>query len=72
MPASHLMGWLSRETTPGFSWLPRNILKPSEICYIGIRDLDEDEKLHLDNFNIRYFTPDHISKLGIGIYTISH
>lgn len=66
MPAAHLQGWISKKSAPNFDWLPRPVLQSTDICYIGIRDLDSDEKYYLKNFNIKYFTPDHIGRWGIG------
>jgi len=66
MSASHLFGCISDSMVPNFQWLPKPVLKNNELCYIGIRDLDGDERKHLKNFGIKYYTPDHISRFGIG------
>lgn len=66
MPVSHLMGWINKDATPNFEWMPRPSLKPSDICYIGIRDMDYDEKSIVENFKMKAFTPDHIMRYGIG------
>jgi arginase len=33
---------------------------------LGIRDIDYDEKEHLINFGMKYYTCDHITRFGIG------
>ncbi len=58
MPVAFLMGLVDNANKlPGFSWF-RPCLKPSDIIYIGLRDLDKGEK------NI-------IRKLGIKAFTVS-
>lgn len=63
MPASHLMGWLGEEL-PGFDWLKGNQITIKDIVYIGIRDIDNNEKINLKKHGIKCFTPDHIFKHG--------
>lgn len=58
-PVSHLMGLIKNEDVPGFEWL-NSPLKPEDIVFIGIRDIDEDEKLTLAENGIKCFTLDHI------------
>jgi arginase len=58
MPVAFLMGLVEgAEKLPGFEWF-RPCLKPSDIVYIGLRDLDKGEKKI-------------IKKLGIKAYTVS-
>lgn len=67
MPVSHLMGWISQDYVPGFDWLANQpYLRPEDIVYIGIRDIDPDEHINLKKHNIKCFTPEHIDKIGIG------
>lgn len=40
-------------------------LDKSSLAYIAIRDLDNWEKVFLDNLNIKYYTMDDIDRLGI-------
>lgn len=65
MPVSHMMGLISKEYIPGFDWL-KPCLTNKDIVYIGIRDIDSDEVVTLKKHNIKCFTMDHITKLGIG------
>lgn len=47
MPVSNLMGWLSRDTIPNFEWMQRPVISPKDICYIGIRNLEDDERISI-------------------------
>uniref|UniRef100_A0A8C5WRG0 Arginase n=1 Tax=Laticauda laticaudata TaxID=8630 RepID=A0A8C5WRG0_LATLA len=49
---------------PGFSWL-KPCLSPSDIVYIGLRDVDPAEHYILKNYGIQYFSMRHIDDLGI-------
>ena len=75
-----MLGWIEEDDIPGFNWptktnltgkenngrpLSFNFLNPSDIVYIGIRDIDPDEHFNLKKYNIKCFTPDHIEKFGI-------
>lgn len=56
MPIAFLMGLVQGgNTLPGFDWFAP-CLKPSDIVYIGLRDLDEYEKKFIKNLNIKAFT----------------
>ena len=44
MPVSHLLGLIEPEYTPNFDWLPKKTINPEDICYIGLRNIDKDEK----------------------------
>ncbi len=58
MPLAFLLGLVNdAHTYPGFSWF-KPCVKPSDIVYIGLRDLDKGEKRI-------------IKKLGIKAYTVS-
>jgi arginase len=63
MPAAHLFGWMGQRSIRGFDWLTVQ-LKTENIAYIGLRDLDHEEKVALKNANIRYYTPYDIDNLG--------
>lgn len=66
MPAAHLMGWIKQGDMKSFDWLTPS-LKPENIVFIGLRDLDEGEKQLLKKHNIRVYTPFDIEdKGGIG------
>jgi len=65
MPVSHLMGWIPEKSIPGFDWLNPS-LKPNDIAYIGLRDLDADEKHKLPQENIKAFHMDAVTEIGIG------
>jgi arginase len=65
MPVAHLLGWMAEGTIPGFDWFKPN-LKPEDIVYIGLRDIDEYEKKVLRKHNIKVFDMDDVTELGIG------
>ena len=46
MSAGHILGTIGHGEIYGFDWLVKN-LKPSNIVYIGIRDLDDFEREYL-------------------------
>jgi len=65
MPAAHLMGWMPAGSVKGFDWFTP-CLKETEIVYIGLRDIDPDERDLLRKHNIKVYTPyDIIDKGGI-------
>jgi arginase len=43
MPVAHLLGWIKEGDMKSFDWLTPS-LKPEDIVFIGLRDLDEGEK----------------------------
>lgn len=65
-PVSFLMG-LNDEIPKSFHWnnKRKNLLKKNKIVYIGLRDVDEGEKLILKENNIKAFSMYHIDKYGI-------
>ena len=66
MPLGLLLGQYSDvNKLPNFSWF-QPCLKPSDIVYIGLRDLDGPEKLMIKSLGIKAFTMYDIDKLGIG------
>ena len=57
MPVAFLMGLVEgANKLPGFEWF-KPTMSPKDIVYIGLRDLDQDEK-------------ETIRKLGIKAYTV--
>jgi arginase len=65
MPVAHLFGWIPEGTVPGFDWFKPN-LKPEDIAYIGLRDMDSYEKMMLTKHNIKVYDIDDVTELGIG------
>ena len=66
MPVAFLMGLPSTETIPEFSWIEPGILKPRQIVYIGLRDIDVGEKRILKQYGIKAFSMHEVDKYGIG------
>lgn len=64
MPVSHLLGMINKNEIPGFEWLEPN-LKPKDIVYIGIRDLDSSEVDFIKEKKIKYYNMNSIDNLGI-------
>ncbi|EPY40202.1 arginase [Angomonas deanei] len=63
-PVSVLMG-LDKENIPdSLKWVP-HLLKPHKIAYIGLREVDEDEKRILAELNIAAFSMHHVDRYGI-------
>lgn len=61
-PVSFLMG-LGTKLEP-FSWVKPS-LHPSRIVYVGLRDVDKDEKRLLKEHGILAFSMHHVDKFGI-------
>merc|ERR1711976_710370 len=68
MPVAHLLGWMEKGDVKGFDWLdPVPVLKGENIVYIGLRDVDKEEKALLKKHNIKCYSPFDIEmKGGIG------
>ena len=66
MVVAVLMGLVETEL-PGFEWL-KNVpkLKPEQIVYVGLRDVDLGEKKILRDLNIKALTMNAVDKYGIG------
>ena len=70
MPVGMLMKHISPpniHTLPGMSWLehvPR--LDPSQVVYIGLRDVDPEERKMIQQYNICAYTMHEIDRYGIG------
>ena len=63
MPVAHLMGWIGEGKMRGFDWLVP-ALKPENIAYIGLRDIDDGEKIQLKKYNIKAYSPYDIELKG--------
>eukprot|EP00163_Fabomonas_tropica_P033561 TRINITY_DN889_c0_g1_i4.p1 TRINITY_DN889_c0_g1~~TRINITY_DN889_c0_g1_i4.p1 ORF type:complete len:164 (+),score=37.29 TRINITY_DN889_c0_g1_i4:196-687(+) len=64
MPVAFLLG-LEKQQLPGWEW-STPCLKPSDIVYIGLRDVDAGEKKLLKDNGIKAFSMHHVDKYGIG------
>ena len=42
------------------------VLKPSSIVYVGLRDVDKEEREAIKSLNIKYYSMYDIDRLGIG------
>lgn len=62
-PVSHATGLA--KSIPGFNWL-KNYVPFENVVYIAIRDIDSDEWVNLKKLNMKCFTMDHVTQLGIG------
>ena len=62
MPLSYLL--MNRNKIFG-EWLYDNRLKPEQLIYIGLRDVDDGEREILENMNIKYYTPAYVKNMGI-------
>jgi len=66
MPLGLLLGQYSDvNKLPNFSWF-QPCLKPSDIVYIGLRDLDAPEKQMIKKLGIKAYTMYDIDRIGIG------
>jgi len=63
MPVAHLLGWIEKGSVKGFDWFEA-CLKPEDIVYIGLRDVDVKERALIRNANIKVYTPYDIEMLG--------
>eukprot|EP01038_Epipyxis_sp_PR26KG_P006501 gene6501-8936_t len=66
MPIAFLLGLVENANKlPGFEWF-KPCIKPEDIVYIGLRDLDKGEKLAIKKLGIKAFTMYEVDKYGIG------
>lgn len=63
MPMAHVFGWIKKGDLKAFDWLDIHI-KPENVVYIGLRDIDPEEKKLLAKDNVRYYTPYDIDNMG--------
>ncbi|WVF67605.1 arginase [Kwoniella sp. CBS 6097] len=64
-PVSFLLGLDGCDVAPFNEWLSP-CLKPEEIVFIGLRDIDDGEKRILRQNGIKAYTMHHVDKYGIG------
>lgn len=65
MPVAHLMGLFNKKA-PGFDWLDSApLLKPQNIAYIGLRDLDSAEVQTIKKYGITAFRTRDIVHYGL-------
>lgn len=67
MPLGLLMHLMDPTVIPGYEWLadvPK--LKPEQVSFIGLRDVDEGESAAIRNMGIQAFTMHHVDLFGIG------
>lgn len=65
MPLAHLLGLFVKKA-PFFEWTENlNFLKPENVIILGLRDIDEAEKIILKTCNINYYTMFDIDEKGI-------
>jgi len=65
MPVAAQLGLFDFAKLPGFQWISP-LLKPENLAYIGLRDLDPFEKEVLHQLKIPSFTMHSLDQLGIG------
>jgi len=63
MPVSFLLGLGNK--VPEFSWV-KPLLKPENLVYIGLRDVDAGEKALLRDNKIKAFSMHEVDRYGIG------
>ena len=59
MPLAYLTG-----LHPKMSWMPNVCLNPQDICYVGLRDVDDTEKQIINDHEISSFDMEYIKKHG--------
>ncbi|GMG43472.1 unnamed protein product [Ambrosiozyma monospora] len=66
-PVAFAMGLDEDNWPPHFAWLKQitKKVKPSQITYIGLRDVDKPEKKILKDLGIKAFSMYHVDKYGI-------
>jgi len=70
MSLAHALGWFGGEVA-GFEWLSEHLKKvgpilEDRVALVGIRDLDDNERLLLKNSGLHVFTMQDIDRHGIG------
>jgi len=63
MPAAHVLGWF-KKPVPGFEWL-KTQLPESRLAYIGLRDIDAEEGLMLQESGAHVYTMQDVDRHGI-------
>lgn len=66
-PVAFAMGLDKQNWPPQFNWLNEltTLVKPEQITYIGLRDVDAGEKKILRDLGIKAFSMYHVDKYGI-------
>lgn len=66
-PVAFAMGLDKENWPPHFKWLDdvTTLVKPNQITYIGLRDVDAGEKKILRDLGIKAFSMYHVDKFGI-------
>jgi arginase len=66
MPLALAMNLCDRARIPGMKWLSRvPIMDPSQLVYIGLRDIDAGERKFIKSLGIKTFTMHDVDKYGI-------
>jgi arginase len=65
MPLSFLTGFMKKYSIPSFDWL-KNFLTPNQLVLVGIRSIDEEERILMKNWGVHVFSMTEIDRLGIG------
>jgi len=67
MPVAFLMRLIDPRKYPGWEWMASTpVLRPQQLVYIGLRDVDAAERVILKDMGITCFTMQHVDKYGIG------
>mmetsp|Transcript_15197 Transcript_15197/g.26853 ORF Transcript_15197/g.26853 Transcript_15197/m.26853 type:complete len:390 (-) Transcript_15197:2542-3711(-) len=76
MPVGMLLGLSDPAKLPGFEWLKDvPTLKPEQIVYVGLRDIDNGERAAIRELGIKTFTMADVDRYGIGNvmkYSVEH
>jgi arginase len=67
MVLSYLFNLNNTRDMPGFEWMKRiPILRENRLVYIGLRDVDDPEKILIRDLGIKTFTMQDVDRWGIG------
>jgi arginase len=67
MPLGLMMAFIDNKKLPGFEWLADlPPLKPEQVVFVGLRDLDPFERTVIKEKGIKAFSMQHVDKYGIG------
>ena len=69
MPVGLLLGWFKKRAHPRFDWIEEYLKDPlpeNRLAYIGLRDVDEEEKRLLRKSNIMVYPMTDVERYGIG------
>ena len=65
MSVAFLLGLVDKSRMPSFDWF-QPCLEPQNLVYIGLRDLDSEEKQVLRRLGIKVFTMHEVDRYGVG------